>query len=124
LIVVAVLTWFFSAQHTTSYWKGVIAQEKAQIEAAYKAEIARQEEASKEIAQAATERAETDAQVAADMQKIISDYEKKTKEKHHVPATTHCVVDDDLTSVLRKLSNAGSRKAKPSPAARRVRKAS
>lgn len=115
LILVALVSWFWSSHNTASYWRGVIAQEKAQIEAAYKAEVARQEAAAKEIAEAATARAEEDAVAVAGMQKIISDYEKKLKEKPHVSAQkSDCVVDNDFAGVVRQLSNTGGRKT-PAP---------
>ena len=122
LAIVAGISWFWSAHNTADHWRGIIAQEKAAIEAAYRAEVARQEEAAREIAAAATERAETDAQVAADMRKIISDYEKKMKEKPHVSAQNcQCVIDDDFSGVVRRLSDTGNRKSPAPGRARRVR---
>ncbi len=123
LIVVALISWFWSAHNTATYWRGVIAQEKAQIEAAYKAEVARQEAAAEEIAAAATARAEEDAQAVADMQKVISDYEKKLQGDKHVHANTNCVIDDDFSRIVHELTPPAGGKAPSTPAARRVRKA-
>lgn len=129
ITLVALAVWAWTAHNTTSYWKGVIAQEKAAVEAAYKAEVARQAAAAKEIAAAAAARAEDDARAVSDMQKVISEYQSKLKEQTHVapPARIFrlnaCVVDDHFTHVVRKLSDAGRRKAKASKPTRKVRKA-
>ena len=121
--LVAFAVWAWTSHNTASYWKGVIAQEKAAVEAAYKAEVARQAEAAKEIAAAATARAEDNAKAVSDMQKVISDYETKLKETHHVAAPTHCVVDDDFSRIVHELSPAGRRAPTPPATAGKVRKA-
>ena len=123
IVLVALAVWAWTAHNTASYWKGVIAQEKAAVEAAYKAEVARQAEAAKEIAAAATARAEDDARAVSDMQKVISDYEAKLKETHHVAAPAHCVVDDDFSRIVHELSPAGRRAPTPPATARKIRKA-
>ena len=127
--LIALAVWAWTAHNTSSYWKGVIAQEKAAVEAAYKAEVARQAAAAKEIAAAASARAEDDARAVSDMQKVISDYQNKLKEQTHVSPATRivhlnaCVVDDHFSRVVRKLSDAGRRKAKATKPTRKIRKA-
>ena len=127
LIIVGLVAWFWSAHSTATHWKSVIAQEKAEIERAYKAEVARQQKAAEDIAQAATERADDDARVVADMQAIITNYEKKFKEKAHVTANKpnpgDCVIDDHFSGVVQQLSSAARRTSKAPRAARGVRKA-
>lgn len=129
LVLIALAVWAWTAHNTSSHWKGVIAREKAAAEAAYKAEVARQAAAAKEIAAAATARAEDDARAVSDMQKVISEYQSKLKEQTHVAPTTRivhlnaCVVDDHFVGVVRKLSDAGRRKAKTARNARKVWKA-
>ena len=123
IVLVALAVWAWTAHNTASYWKGVIAQERAAVAAAYKAEVARQAQAAKEIAAAATARAEDDARAVSDMQKVISDYESRLKENHHVAAPTHCVVDDDFSRIVRELSPAGRRATTPARNAGKIRKA-
>ena len=123
IVLVALAVWAWTSHNTTSYWKGVIAQERAAVEAAYRAEVARQAEAAKEIAAAATARAEDDARTVSDMQKVISDYETKLKETHHVSAPAHCIIDDDFSRIVHELSPAGRRAAPPPATSRKVRKA-
>ena len=127
--LIALAVWAWTAHNTSSYWRGVIAQEKAAVEAAYKAEVARQAAAAKEIAAAASARAEDDARAVSDMQKVISEYQSKLKEQSHVSSANRicrfsaCVVDDHFGRVVRKLSDAGRRKAKATKPARKIRKA-
>jgi hypothetical protein len=125
ILIAAVVSWFWSANYTSTHWKAVIATEKAAIERAYQEEVIRQQKAAEEIAKAATGRAEQDAQVVSDMQKIIDDYTVKLKEKPHVTAkqtqSDACVVDDHFSSVVQQLSTAASRKTKAPSAPRRVR---
>jgi hypothetical protein len=123
LAMVALAAWFWAATSTATYWKGVIAQEQAAREAAYKAEMERQKQASEEIAKAATERAEGDAKIVAEMQAIIDEYAKAPA---HVTAKTitksDCVVDPYFLGVVRKLDTTG-RPSKPARPSARVRKA-
>lgn len=121
ILIAAVIAWFWSASNTATYWKGVIATEKAAIEKAYREEVVRQQKAAEEIAKAATERAEQDAQAVSDMQKIIDDYATKLKEKPHVTAGNNCIVDDHFSGVVQQLSNAARRKTPASRPSRRVR---
>ena len=123
LAMVALAAWFWASTSTSTYWKGVIAQEQASREAAYKAEIERQKQAAAEIAKAASERAEHSAAIASEMQAIIDEYAKVPS---HVAAKVtpkpDCDINSDFLGVLRKLDTTGG-KAKPSTGSARLRKA-
>lgn len=116
MAIVAVVAWFWSAHITNEKWRAYVASEKAAAERAYQAELIRQHKEAEKIAAAATQRAESDAQAAKEMQAIIDDYEQKLKEKPRVTTkvvkTDGCVIDDHFTGVLRQLSTAASRPSK------------
>ena len=130
IIIAFTAAWLWSAHDTSKYWKAVIAADKAAAERAYREEIVRQQKAADEINKAAAERAEDSAKIVADMQQVISEYQIKLKEQTHVAPQPKivridaCVIDDDFTRVVRKLSTASRRTAKTSRASRRVRKTS
>lgn len=116
MAIVAVVAWFWSAHSTNEKWRAYVAAEKAAAERAYQAELIRQHQAAEAIAAAATQRAESDAQAAKEMQAIIDDYEQKLKEKPRVTTKVvkgdNCVIDDHFTGVLRQLSTAAGRPPK------------
>jgi len=119
--IVALVSWFWSSHETAVKYQKMIAAEKAAVEAAYRAELQRQEYVSREIAEAATRRAEDDLDAARDMQSVIDEYEKKLKEQPNVKVKVerNCDIDSDFAGVMRQLSDADSRHSR---AARRSRK--
>ena len=114
MALVAAVAWFWSAHETNVKWKVQIASEKAAAEAQYRAEIARQEQLARDIAEAATKRAQDDALAAEDMRKVIDEYEAKLAGKPQVvykeSGKVSCAIDDNFTSFVRKL-DASARKA-------------
>lgn len=121
-IIMAVCAgWIWGWHSTTVDYEKRISAEKAQIEAAYKAEIQREEYAAREIAEAATRRAEDDAEAVKDMQEIIDEYTNKLKEKPDAKTKIidNCSIDSNFIDVVRKLSNASNRHTR---AARRTKK--
>jgi len=123
LAMVALAAWLWASTSTSTYWKGVIAQEQAAREAAYKAEIERQKQAAEQIAKDASARAEHNAAIANEMQAIIDEYSKVPP---HVTAKVtpkpDCDINSDFLGVLRKLDATGHA-AKPSTGSARLRKA-
>jgi hypothetical protein len=121
MAIVAAVSWFWSAHQTNVKWQIQIAAEKAAAEAQYKAEIARQEQLARDIAEAATKRAQDDALAADDMRKVIDEYEAKLAEKPTVvykeSGKVSCTIDDNFTSFVRKL-DASARKTGSSRKAR------
>lgn len=109
--LVALVSWFWSAHETSVKYEKIIAAEKAAVEAAYKAEILREQYAAREIAEAATRRAEDDLNAANDMQAIIDDYEKKLKDRPDVKVktTNNCDVDVDFSRVVQQLGESSNR---------------
>lgn len=109
IIIAFAVAWFWSGMKSDNYWQAQIAAENARREAAYQAEIIRQEEAAKEIARDATARAEEDAQVESDLRRQIEEFDKQ--EKSRAPSTPscpspdhyRCVVDDNFSNFVRKL---------------------
>lgn len=117
-----VVAWFWSAHNTSVKYEKQIAVEKAQIEAAYQAEIQREQYAAREIAEAATRRAEDDADAAKDMQAIIDEYEKKQKEVKHVNVQNNrCDIDSDFAGVVQQLSTASDRHSRSAKRTKKLR---
>lgn len=123
IIIAAVVAWFWSEHRTNNLWELRVAAQRAAIEAAYKAEVARQEVASREIAAAATARAEEDAALVEALRKRIADF--NSKEPAIVPHTIQlsgkpvllprggCSIDDSFARVVRDLDAAGSKAKAP-----------
>lgn len=124
LAIVALVSWFWGSHQTAVKYQKIIAAEKAAIEAAYKAELQRQEYATREIAEAATRRAEDDLDAARDMQAVIDDYSKRLKEKPNVKVKVDhdCGIDSDFAGVLRQLSDADSRHSRAARRSGKLRK--
>lgn len=119
------VAWVWSGSNTNARWEAVIAAEKQAAEIAYQKEIARQAQVSQEIAAAATQRAEDDAELEKALRAQIEDL--KNSERVNVqPHTltrdksTNCNIDDDLARRMQRLDEK-ARKAAPSRAARKVR---
>ncbi len=113
MAIVGAVAWFWSAHETNVKWRVQIAAEKAAAEAAYKAEIARQEKAAQDIAAESAKRAQDDAIAAADMRKVIDDYESKLKEKPNVvykeTQARPCIIDGNFTGFVRRLDASARR---------------
>jgi hypothetical protein len=115
IAIAFVVAWLWSYHETSVHYEKLIAAEKAAANAAYKAELARQAQAAKDIAQEAAARSEADAKAASEMQKMIDDYASKLGEKPNEITkivNSPCVVDSEFSNVVRKLDSLG-RKAKP-----------
>jgi hypothetical protein len=105
----ALVAWLWGIHTTTVKYEARIAAEKASVEAAYKTELQRQEFATREIAEAATRRAQDDADTVRDMQAVIADYDAKLKETSDVKTQTNsCDIDDDFIRGVSKLDHAAS----------------
>lgn len=124
LAIVALVSWFWGSHETAIKYQKLIAAEKAAVEAAYRAELQRQEYAAREIAEAATRRAEDDADAAKDMQAVIDDYAKKLKEQSNVKVKVdhNCGIDSDFAGVLQQLSNADRRHSRAARRPAKLRK--
>lgn len=135
IIIAATVAWLWSGWRADDHWRAIIAAEKAAAEAAYRAEIARQEQAAVEIAAAATARAEEDETVARELRAQIEAFNAEENrvehqvppEKHQVSVTAHqvsgrtpvaCSIDGGFADVVRRLDEAAHRQAKPSRPAR------
>ena len=123
--IVALVSWFWATHETNVKWRSIIAAEKAQIEALYRAELQRQEKAIQEIEQLASKRESENIEVVADMKATIEEYMKKVKEQPNVVAKTRvvhdCPVDSEFADVVRKLDSTRARKANPPARTNRVR---
>lgn len=119
-----VVAWTWSGFRTNSAWESRVAAEKAVAEAAYRAEVARQEEAAREIAVAATKRVEEDAALADELRRQIKDAEASEKTHETVRIVkgqtrviaVPCGVDRDLVDRLHKLDAAARKGAATRPA--------
>ena len=125
LAIVALVSWFLGSHETAVKYQKIIAAEKAAVEAAYRAELQRQEYATREIAEAATRRAEDDADAAKDMQSVIDDYAKKLKEQSNVKVKVdrNCGIDSNFAGVVQQLSDADRRHSRAARRPAKLRKA-
>ena len=108
LAFVALGSWLYGVHTTTIKYEKLIAAEKAAVEAAYKAEILREQYAAREIAEAATRRAEDDLAAAKDMQEIIDSYAKKLPEPKNDKIDV-CAIDSDFARAVLQLGEASYR---------------
>lgn len=133
IVTAFVIAWLWAGWRADDHWKAVIAAEKSAAEAAYRAEVARQERAAQEIAVAATARAEEDASLERELRAQIEAFNAQEsqnvppprtvkqiifRERAETPSSRPCVIDSDFTGVVRRLDAAGSRKTKPPRRAR------
>lgn len=118
LAIVALGSWLYGIHATTIKYEKLIAAEKAAISAAYEKELLREQYAAREIAEAATRRAEDDAAAAKEMQEIIDSYAKKQPEPKNEKSDS-CSIDDDFARVVQQLGEASVRHPR---AARRTSK--
>lgn len=133
IIIAFAVAWFWSGWRADDHWKAVIAAEKVAAEAAYRAEVARQERAAQDIADAATARAEEGAALERELRAQIEAFnaqESKNappprtvkqiifRERVEPPSSRPCIIDGDFTGVVRRLDAAAHRPAK---SARRAR---
>lgn len=131
IVVAFAVAWCWSAWRVDDQWRGVIAAREAAAQAAYRAEIARQERATREIAAAATARAEDDAALERELRAQIDAF--ASQETPHEPQVNaskpqvnaqrrpDCTIDGDFAGVLRRLDAAGRRPPHPSSAPRHSR---
>lgn len=110
IIIAFCVAWIWSGWKTEDHWRAIIAAEKAAAEAAYRAEISRQEQAAKDIAQAATVRAEEDAALERELRAQIEEFtsqdkpnESTSKPSAAVKKDANCVIDHDFSQFVRKL---------------------
>ncbi|UOF79308.1 hypothetical protein [Caudoviricetes sp.] len=124
IIIAATVAWFWAGARAGDHWRAVIAAEKVQAEAAYRAEVARQERAAQEIAAAATARAEDDAALERELRAQIDAF--NAQESQNVPASSpqpaashsRDVIDRDFERVVRQFDAAARRPTKSPRAAR------
>lgn len=118
-IVLAFLVgWVWSGYRTDAAWRERAAAERAAAEAAYRAEVGRQERAAREIGEAATRRVEEDSALAEDLK---SQLEKAAKAESHETVkiggrhcrriSRACVIDRAFADQLRQLDGAGRKGA-------------
>lgn len=121
IIIAFVIAWIWSSRQSDDYWRSFIAAEQANQRAVYQAEVRRQEAAARDIAKAATARAEEDAAIAEDLRRKIEAFDKQEKTGVGIKVSSGkvlpCSIDDDFAGVVRSL-DAPSRKSK---AAKRTR---
>lgn len=121
------VAWVWSGMRTNASWQARISAEKAEIERQYQAEVTRQAQAAREIAEAATKRVEEELRTNAEMQAIINEYANAEKAHAIAPArpdgANNCLIDDDFSSVLRRLSAPANRSPQPARAPAKLRKA-
>lgn len=103
------VAWMWSGANTNARWEASIAAQRAAAEIAYQKELARQAQVTKEIAAAATARAEEDAELERALRAQIQDLEN-AEPKYETRTITRekvvhgpCAVDDDLVGRMRKL---------------------
>jgi len=91
---------------TNHAWEIKVASERASAQAAYKAEIDRERQAAVIIAKDATIRAEQDANEMSELQRIISDFDKKERVivKTEKGKCAPCTVDRSFADVVRRVS--------------------
>jgi len=133
IVVAAGIAWLWSGWRADDHWRGVIAQREAAAQAAYRAEVARQERAAVEIAAAATARAEDDAALERELRAQIDAFTAQEsqnvppprtikqiifRERAETPSSRNCVIDGAFAGVVRRLDAAGRR---PARVARRAR---
>lgn len=99
------VAWLWSAHNTSVKYDQIIANERAAAEQALKQEVQRQEYAAREIAAAATRRAEDDLATAKEMRDVIDDFEKKLASMP-VNKDNVCLIDDHFARTVQQLSDA------------------
>jgi replicative DNA helicase len=121
--LVAFCSWVWSSHTTAIKYEKIIAAEKAALDAAYAIEIQREQYAAREIAEAATRRAEDDAEVSKEMSAVINNYEKKLSEIAHVKTDeTSCYIDNDFARVVQQLGETSYRHPRAARRAQSIRK--
>ncbi len=124
IIIAATVAWFWAGSRADERWRAVIAAEKTAAEVAYRAEVARQEQAAVDIAADATARAEDDAAIERELRAQIEAFNAQEQPNVTVslpqPGAPNrsAVIDRDFERVVRKLDAAAGRPAKSSRAAR------
>lgn len=133
IIIAAAVAWLWSGWRADDHWKAVIAADKAQVEAAYRAEVARQERAAQEIAAAATARAADDAALERELRTQIEAFNAKESQNATPPRTVKqiifrepagamaphpCLIDGVFADRVRQFDAAARRPTKPSRRAR------
>lgn len=91
------------------------AAERAALAAAHQVELAREAEAAREIAAAATQRAEEDAAAASAQQRIIDRLKLETAHVAAPAQPDHCAIDD---SFARRVRDFDAADRAPAPARR------
>ena len=119
LLLAFSVAWVWSWSRTDNIWRARFAAEKAQIERMYQIEAARQEQAAKDIASAATERVSEEIELNSSLQAIIAGFENDEKK---LKAGVPCVIDGNFSGVVRKLSTS-SGASKSSSSSGKLRKA-
>lgn len=118
IIIAFCVAWIWSGWRADDHWRSVIAAEKAKQEAAYRAEVSRQEQAAREIAEAATARAEEDAAVADDLRRQIEAFDRQEKTRVEIKTVpgkaSPCAIDDGFAGVVRSLDLSARKGKAPS----------
>lgn len=126
ILTAFVVAWFWSGSRSDDHWRAVIAAEKVQAEAVYRAEVARQERAAQEIAAAATARAEDDAALERELRAQIDAFSRQESSiEPHVNGQNpqvkaierpDCAIDGHFAGIVRQFDAAARRPAKPTRA--------
>lgn len=107
------VAWVWSGYRTDAAWRVRVAADRAAAEAAYQTELARQERAARDIAEAATRQVEEDAALAEALKRQLAEAEKA--ESHETitviggntrRVSRPCVIDRAFADKLRQLDRA------------------
>lgn len=119
LLIAACIAGGWAHYQTDARWRAFVAAEKAQERAAHDAEVARQAQATQEIAAAATERAEEGAALERELRAQIEAFNTEERRgKHQVNAQklqvdgrtpADCSIDDGFIGVVRRLDAASGK---------------
>lgn len=88
LVAVFLVAWFWNGHRVNAQWEARVAEEKAAAASAYRAEVARQESAAREIAAAATTRLVEEQALAASLKAEIAALDKE--ETADAPPLPNC----------------------------------
>ena len=90
---------------TNHAWEIKVASERSAAQAVLKAEVERERQAATIIAKDATIRAEQDANEMSELQRIISDFDKKERVivKTEKGKCTPCTIDRDFADVVQRI---------------------
>jgi hypothetical protein len=123
-VIVAAFSYGFGHHSASSAYEARIAAERAALASARAKELAREQDAARSIAQAATDRAASDALEARALQAKIDEFKEKdnldappaaqfppVRDSHAIHAPRPCLVDDGFARFLREFDSPARAKA-------------